>query len=295
MRMIPRLIKQGVLDFSIHPWAQLLTLSAVTMVAFLVGLFLMAITTLDRQFSTVSGETSFQVYWRLGQNPEEVRAQLNDIRHLPGFLHVRSFTPEEALREMEKRLGRTAAAAKNFSFLAENNPLPHTALLTFSSGDLDYESWFNNTSRYLWKLPGVEQVSVTPLRDELGQAWRKVNAFVMRPAVLFLMLLLGLVIGNTVRLALLRKSNEVEILQMVGAFDWYIRLPLLVCGALHGLAGSALALIILRFIHLQIRNALNFPPLLLEIRFPSFEIVLLMLAVSTVMGVVGGWVGMKRA
>ena len=110
MRTVLRLLKQGVLDFSVNPWAQLLTLSAVVLVAFLVGLFLMVITTLDRQLSIVSGETSFQVYWRPGHNLDEVRLQWQDLRHLPGFLHAKTYTPEQALKEMEGRLGRGMTA-----------------------------------------------------------------------------------------------------------------------------------------------------------------------------------------
>lgn len=293
IRIVLRLMGQGITGLVVNPWAQILTLSAVVLVSFLVGLMLMAITTLDHQLSMVSGETSFQVYWRAGQSQQEINEQWQDLVHLPGFLHAKTYTPEQALREMEKRLGRSAST-KNFAFLSENNPLPATALLTFAPVDQEYAPWLQETTQHLWGLPGVEQVSVTPLRDELGQAWRKVNNFVMRPAILFLTLLLGLVVGNTVRLALLAKSHEVEILQMVGAFNWYIRLPLLVCGAMQGLAGSALALVILRFIHMQIRDTLNFPPLLMEIRFLPPEVILLMLALPTLMGIIGGWIGMKR-
>ncbi|MDR1242086.1 MAG: permease [Deltaproteobacteria bacterium] len=293
IRTFFRLVGQGFMGLCINPWAQILTLSAVVLVSFLVGLFLMAITTLDYQLSVVSGETSFQVYWRTGQNQVEIDEQWEDIKHLPGFLLSRTYTPEEALKEMENRLGHTATP-RNFAFLSENNPLPATALLTFSPGVREYETWLKETSQYLWNLPGVERVTVTPLRDELGQAWRTVNTYVMRPAIFFLTLLLGLVVGNTVRLAFLGKSYEIEILQMVGAFNWYIRLPLLVCGAVQGLAGSSLALVILRFIHIQIRDVLNFPPLLMEIQFLTPEMTALMLAVPTGMGILGGWVGVKR-
>ncbi|MDR2825561.1 MAG: permease [Deltaproteobacteria bacterium] len=293
MRIFLRLIGQGVMGLCINPWAQILTLSAVVLVSFLVGLFLMAITTLDYQLSMVKGETSFLIYWKSGQNQEEITEQWKDINHLPGFLFSKTYTPEEALKEMETLLGHTATP-RNFAFLAENNPLPATAQVTFSPGTQEYESWLKETSQYLWNLPGVERVVVTPLRDELGQAWRTVNTYVMRPVILFLTILLGLVVGNTVRLAFLGKAHEIEILQIVGAFNWYIRLPLLVCGAVQGLAGSALALVILRFIHLQIRDVLNFPPLMMEIQFLTPEITVLMLAIPTLMGVLGGWVGMKH-
>lgn len=293
MRTVLRLIRQGVSDLTINPWAQILTLTAVTLVSFLVGIFLMAITTLDHQLHTVQGETVFQVYWRPDTEAGIVADQWKNIAAMPGFLSAQTFTPEQALQEMEKKLWSNAPA-RSYPFLKENNPLPPTAMLTFAGNPDTFNEWFTATEKYLSGLPGVERVSATPLRDELGQAWRKVNSFVMRPAILFLTLILGLVVGNTVRLSLLGKAQEVEILQLVGAFNWYIRLPLLIGGALQGLVGSALALVILRFIHLQIHDALNFPPLLMEIQFLSWNTIILMLAVPAIMGVVGGWVGMRR-
>lgn len=292
MRMVIRLVRQALRDVTLNPWAQILTLAAVTLVAFLVGLFLMVVTTLNHQLSITRDETVFQVYWRPGVEQQAVNEQWRQLRMVPGFAHVKTYTPAEALGELEERIGR--GNTKKFPFLSENNPLPATALITFTPKVEDYERWLTETTRYLAQMNGVERVSSTPLRDELGQAWRKVNSYVMRPAILFLTLILGLVVSNTVRLAMLSKSQEVEILQLVGAFNWYIRLPLLVIGGLQGLLGSTLALCTLFFIHMQIKNVLNIPPIFMEIQFLSGQAIALMLLVPTLLGVVGGWVGIKR-
>lgn len=292
-RMVLRLFRQALRDVTLNPWAQLLTLAAVTLVAFLVGLCLMAVTTLDHQLNTSRGETVFQVYWRPGTDQSKVDEQWQRLRLLPGCAHLRSYTPREALRELEGRIGRNSSA-RNFPFLNENNPLPATALLTFTPDAQDYDRWLAETTSHLAGLEGVERVASTPLRDELGQAWRTVNSYVLRPVILFLTLILGLVVGNTVRLAMLSKAQEVEILRLVGAHNWYIRLPLLVIGGLQGLAGSVLALFLLRFVHMQIDQALNFPPILMEIQFLSLQTTALMLAVPALLGVAGGWVGIKR-
>lgn len=293
MRVIIRLLRQALHDVSLNPWAQLLTLAAVTLMSFLVGLFLMAITTLDNQLSVIKGETVFQVYWRPGQDQAIVNEQWQQFKLIPGFAHIKTYTPAEALRELEERIGRNSSS-RNFPFLVQNNPLPATALLTFTPQEEDYERWLSETTSYLASQPGVERVSSTPLRDELGQAWRKVNSYVLRPVIIFLTLVLGLVVGNTVRLAMLSKSQEIEIMRLVGAFNWYIRFPLLVIGGLQGFIGSALALFILRFIHVQIHNVLNFPPILMEIKFLSASTIALMLALPTLLGIAGGWVGIKR-
>ncbi|MDR2050457.1 MAG: permease [Deltaproteobacteria bacterium] len=293
MRVFFRLCKQALQDVTLNPWAQLLTLAAVTLMAFLVGIFLMAIITLDHQLGVIKGETIFQVYWRPGVEQNLIAGQWRQLRLLPGFAHIQTYTPLEALQELEGRIGRNSSS-RNFPFLNENNPLPATALITFTPEAEDYERWLTETTSYLARLEGVERVSSTPLRDELGQAWRTVNSYVLRPIILFLTLILGLVVGNTVRLAMLSKSQEVEILQLVGAFDWYIRIPMLVIGGLQGLVGSALALFLLRFIHLQIEQILNFPPILMEIQFLNLQTIVLMLALPTLLGIVGGWVGIKR-
>lgn len=287
-------MRQGVRDLHLNPWAQLLTLAAVTLVAFLSGLFLMALVTLNHQLGTVRGETVFQVYWRPGTDISEVRDQWAAMSHVPGFSKLQSFTPDDALKSLGQRLGRSGQSlTKDFPFLAGKSPLPPTALVTFAPKDDDFDTWLREVTGYLKALPGVERVAATPLRDELGQAWRKVSHFVMWPSIGFLCLVLALVVGNTIRLSLLARAQEVEILKLVGAFTWYIRLPLLVGGAVLGFAGGGLALALLHFMHLQIRHVLNFPPLLMEIRFLPWELALLLVAVPTLMGVIGSWVAVR--
>lgn len=294
-RTIARLLWQGVRDLSLNPWAQLATLGAVTMVAFLSGLFLMALTTLDFQLGMVRGETAFQVYWHPGTDMAQIREQWEKYPYLPGFRHVRTYTPDEALRELGSRLGRSGGTLEGgFPFLAEKSPLPATALLHFAPEDADIERWMADTAGFLKAQPGVSRVVTTPLRDELGRAWRTVSSYVIWPSVAFLVLVLGLVVANTVRLSLLARAHEIEILQMVGAFTWYVRLPLVTSGALLGLGGGCIALGLLKLTHTQIRDVLNFPPLLMEIRFPDWPLAVALVLAPGVMGAVASWLAVRR-
>lgn len=297
-RMVFRLIRQGLRDMGLNPWALMLTLAAVSLVAFLAGLFLMALTSLNHHLGTVRGETVFQVYWRSGMEIAAVREQWDGIRHVPGFSHIRTFTPEEALRTLGARLGRSPrganSLAKTFPTLADKSPLPATALVTFMPDEADFDRWMKEVTEYLKGLPGVERVAATPLRDELGQAWRKISHYVMWPSIGFLCLVLALVVGNTIRLSLVSRAQEIEILRLVGAFTWYIRLPLVVSGAAQGFLGGCFALTLLRFVHVHIRDALNFPPLMIEIQFLPPGLVILLLLVPTLMGVLGSWTAVKE-
>lgn len=268
MRIFFRLVFQGIRDLGLNPWAQLAALSAVTLVAFLSGLFLMALTTLNYQLGSAKGEIAFQVYWHTDTDMAQVQEQWQSYALLPGFQSLTTYSPGEALAELGSRLGRSGGSLeKDFPFLAQKNPLPATALVSFAPTNNDPERWTEETSLYLSSQPGVARVVTTPLRDELGQAWRTVSRYVMWPSMVFLLTVLGLVVGNTVRLSLVARAGEIEILRLVGAYAWYIRLPLMAGAATTGLGGGLLALGFLKLLHWQIRDVLNFPPLLMEIRF----------------------------
>ena len=296
-RTVIRLVIRGLKDMGLNPWALMLTLAAVSLVAFLAGLFLMALVSINHHLGTVRGETAFQVYWRPGTEAALVSEQWETIMHVPGFSRIKTFTPNEALRELGTRIGRSPSGSnsltRTFPALAEKAPLPATALVTFLPEEQDYDRWLTEVTAYLKGLPAVERVAATPLRDELGHAWRKISHFIMWPSIGFLCLVLALVVGNTIRLSLVARAQEIEILKLVGAFTWYIRLPLVVSGAAQGFLGGCFALTILNFVHSHIKGVLNFPPLMVEIQFLPLSLCILLLVVPTLMGILGSWTAVK--
>lgn len=295
IRIVFRLFRQGIADLRLNPLAQIFTLTAVTLVVFLSGIFLMALATLNHQLGTIRGETVFQVYWKTDFEKSEVEEQWQGFKNMPGYTRVKTFTPDEALVELNKNLDKSRGGDLSaFPILKENNPLSPTALVYFApEGVVDIEKWIRETDKYLEEMPGVSRVVATPLRDELGQAWRKVSHYVMWPSIIFLTLILGLVVGNTIRLSLLAREHEIEILQIVGANNWYIRLPLIVSGALQGFFGGAIALGLLSLVHKQLKNSLNFPPLLMEIQFLTPAMTGALVAVPVLMGILASWLAVR--
>lgn len=295
MRTVARLLCRGVADLFLYPWAQLLSLAAVTLVVFLSGLFLMALATVDAELSASRGETAYQVYWRPGTDMDHVRDQWEEMRHLPWLTGAETYAPDEALAALTRRLDGAddQPHSPDMDFLSGKSPLPPTALLTFAPREADPEKWAADTLAFLKAMPGVERVAASPLRDELGKAWRSASRFVIWPVVAFLGVVLALVVGNTVRLTLSARRAEIEILQLVGARNWYIRLPLMAAGALQGLAGGGLACLLLLLTHWRFRTALTVPPLLLELRLPPPGQTVLLLAVPVFMGILGSWIAVR--
>jgi cell division transport system permease protein len=66
-----------------------------------------------------------------------------------------------------------------------------------------------------------------------------------------LMFASGLLIWNTIRTAMFARRREIEVMKLVGATDWFIRIPFMLEGLIQGLLGGLLAVGALQFINWQ--------------------------------------------
>lgn len=292
MRMLLRLMARGVADLALHPLANALGLAAVTLAAFLGGIFLVALATADAELRVTRGETAWQIFWRPGMDERQIRTQWDEMRSLPWLQRMETWTPDEALKVLGDKLGPKVGGV-DLGFTEGKNPLPATALLVFAPREQDARRWSADTEHYLKTLPGIERVSSTPLKDEMARFWRSMGVFVVVPGIAFLALVLALVASGTVRLALERRRHEIEILQLVGARNWYIRVPLLTGGAVLGIVGGGGAVGLLHLAFRLLHPVLSVPPLFVELHFPPLWQASLLVAVPVLMGLAGGWLAVR--
>jgi cell division transport system permease protein len=289
-RIVLKLMLQGMADMRAHPWIQVLTLAAVTLVAFLAGLFLLVLHNLDQELQRSQGEIQFQVYWQPGLDTEEIQEQWSTLENMADLAAMTTFTADEALELLGQSLGK----GEEFSWLREQSPLPATAVLSFSPVDAGEQTWAQATYQTLSALPGVEKVSYNPLHLDLARGWARFSSQVVWPLILFLGLVLALVVGNTIKLSQLHRQNEVEILRLVGAARWYIQLPMLVSGACLGVCGGILSLLMLKGVQLSLKDLLHFPPLWLRLDYLPLSHSLAFLAILVGMGTLSSWVALRE-
>lgn len=279
MRVILRLVLRGFRDLTLNPWAQALTFAAVTLVAFLGGLFLLFLHNLDAELQRVRGDVVYQVYWQNDAPLFEVREQWQKMERMEHVASFESFTPEQALNALAEKLGRDM----DLNWLRNQGMLPPTALIAFTPPEDVSATWGEDTRKKLLAMNGVATVHQNTLGSDIAGSWARASKRFVWPLVLFLALVLALVVGNTIKLSLLSRKEEIEILRLVGARNWYIRLPLIVAGVTHGLAGSLLALVLLKIVQASFADYLNVPPLMLELRFlPLSQSLLLVFSLTAV-------------
>ena len=284
-----RLTFQGVRDLLRNPWPQALTLAALTLTAFLGGLFALFLHNLDAELLKNQGKAQFQIYWKIGAGPELVRKQWDWLKALPNVAEVTTFGPDQALDVLKQSLGEGV----DFSWLKGESPLPYTALAYFRLPEGD-EAWTRAIYDKLKGMDGVEAVHFNPMRLDLAQSFVSLSSKVIWPLGAFLVLLVALVVGNTLKLSLLSRKDEVEILHLVGAKRWYIRLPLLAGGATQGFLGGVFALGLLKIMQESLKDVLNIPPLWIKITYLPLRECALLLGVMTLVAVLSSWVAVRE-
>jgi cell division transport system permease protein len=87
-------------------------------------------------------------------------------------------------------------------------------------------------------LPGVQDVA---LAEDEFQVISTLSRFVRTVTLVMSLVLLVVAVGliwNTIRTAMFARRREIEVMKLVGATNWFIRVPFMLEGLLHGLLGG---------------------------------------------------------
>jgi len=131
--------------------------------------------------------------------------------------------------------------------VGEDNPLPHLLVVTPAGDEL-------MVADSLQQLPEAELVQHDVQWRERLDTWLRFGGRVSWLLALLLGLGALLVVGNTVRLDIQSRREEIGVLQLLGATDGFIRRPFLYLGAWYGLAAGALAVALLAAAGLALRE-----------------------------------------
>ena len=209
-----------------------------------VGVFLVLSDNLGHAVSAWRQRLRFVVYLKQEPAPTAVTALVRRVEALPGVAAVRYVSGGEALNTVRKLLGKDAGAAEHLS----GNPLPASLEVTPAGPGATSEG-----ARRL-----IQELAALPEADDVagGMEWVDRLARLQR-----LVTLVGLGFGAVLAVAAILtvttattlvlhvRRSETEIMRLVGAPEFTIRLPLLLQGLVQGVLGALLAVAALAVAH----------------------------------------------
>jgi cell division transport system permease protein len=231
-------------------------------------------------------------YLSLDVPVEQARELASEIDGDGRVLSVEMVDRDQALAEFRVSSGLDDA----LDFL-DDNPLPHTLLVTPEDSARSADG-VQALVTFMEGMDAVERVQV-----DLG--WlQRLNAItdILARAVWALALLLGaaviLVIGNTVRLSIENRRDEILVAKLVGGTDAFVRRPFLYTGAWFGLGGGVVAWVLIQVSLWWLNGPIERLASLYQSEFvihgPGFDGALALIITAMVLGWLGAWVAVKR-
>lgn len=199
-----------------------------------------------------------------------------DILTIPGIDSVRFVSKYAAMKKFEKEFG------ENIQDILGENPLPASFKIRLSKNYHSKEDVQKIVAR-IKKLPGVEDVSY---RYDLLKLIEKYLRIFFGIGV-FLGIIIGflsiLLIANTVRMAIISRREEIQIMRLIGATPAFIRRPFLAQGFFLGVFGGVLSILFLGLDGWGVKHWLGIHVM------NDKEIFALVLAWGIALGVTGSW------
>jgi cell division transport system permease protein len=274
-----------------NPFLSLVTLSTIAISMLILGLFSLIYLNVQQSLHQMGGELQITAYLQETISPEQAEMLRSKVADWPEVEGITYISKKQALARFRSQLREYAGILEGL----KENPLPASLELTLMpqygrSGNI------KELSTRLGRLPGVAEV-------QYGRKWMaKLRVFVEVMKLVgitvggLLLIATIFVISNTIKLTFYSRREELEIMRLVGATDFFIKAPFLIEGLLHGLGGALLAagslslLILFLFSHLDL-------PLRLAVMagsLPAGQLVAGFLGLGLLLGVLGSVVSLRR-
>jgi cell division transport system permease protein len=274
-------------------WTHLLTSFTIAMTLFVFGAFMLAQQNLEALLRGWGEQLQINAYLETNLSADDVQSLQNRIGTYPEIARVRYISQQQAWKDFQTALGAQSSVLEG---------LPRDVLP--ASFEIGVKPNFRDSP--------VVQALAARLQEEKGiasveyaQDWLdRISLAILAVrwskwifgGVLFLTTYF--IVGNTVKLAILARKEEIEIMQLVGASESLIEAPFVVEGMIQGVIGGGLSMGALWFAFQAMRNAIPATAALLgfsgSLKFLDLQGMALVVTLGWILGAAGSVFSLRR-
>ena len=262
------------------PLLSALSIITIAFSLFAFGLFGLVALNVSRALQNVEERVEIRAFIADGTPVEAVSAAVGDIAAFPEVANVDMLSPEQALERARRELSE-------FKDVFDADFLPASLEIRLKPGFRDPET-VRAVAQRLQTYRFVDDV-------RYGEDWVQ-KLYNIRNVAGAAGLILGIafaavaviIIGSTIRMAVLAREREISIMRLVGATDGFVRRPFLIDGFLKGIVGGIAALLLAWLAHAAINRYL------IQTAFFDDSLALLGILTGGLIGLVGSAVSVGR-
>ena len=269
------------------PVATAMTVIVIAITLALPTLFWVLSDNLDQLTTNWKRGGHISLYLKKGLSSHEETEFLSRVIETVGVGNASMTSPAQGLAELKKQEGMEYIMA----YLPEN-PLP-AVIEVVPALDI-------NTPEKLQQLYNQLKAYSTVEQAKLDMQWinrlHAILGFLAKTAH-GLMILLAcaviLIVGNTMRLAIHNRHEEIQVLKLIGATDPYIIRPFLYSGIWYGLGGAVLAVLLVNIFILSLSIAVNKLAAVYEMHYSLLGLSIRQISLLITSAILLGWLGAR--
>lgn len=244
---------------------------------------------------TISGsfQQTMQVTLYLKENitASQVQSLVTKLETYPMIKKVQTISPAEGLIELQKQAGFDNSLQN-----LPNNPLPW--VLVVFPREFESSAYLEKLHADLKQLPEVDHAQLDMLWVKRLNTLVKLAHRATYALAGFLGIAVVLIVNNTIRSATEWHSKEIELIQLIGGTNAFIRRPFIYTGMIYGLLGSITAWqlvdLFIKMLNSPVKRLAALYDSPFQLQNMATENILLLLISSTLLGLIGSWVAVTR-
>jgi len=229
-------VREALLAFRRAPLLSALSVTTIAFSLFVLGLFGLVAVNLRQALQGVAERVEIVAYLLPGTPIETITTAEQDIEAFPEVASADYVSEDTALARARRELVEFRDLLREL----ESNPLPGSIEVKLKPGYQD-AAHVNAVADRLRGFTFVNDVRYGRDWVEKLDRLRGLAAAVGLVVGAAFAVVAVIIIGTTIRMAVLQRSREIAIMRLVGATDGFIRRPFLLQGALKGLLGGLVA------------------------------------------------------
>ncbi len=270
-------------------WMTLASVSAVTVTLVLVGVFLSVILNVSKLAKDVGDAVDVSVFVEIGTKEPELSQLEDELKALPSVKKVKFSSNQDEYKRLVETMGDTWKL-----FSGDENPLYDVFVVSAES-----PQDIKKVQKAAEQLKNVDRADYGGVSsDKILSISKGVRKWGILATGLLIFVAVFL-ISNTIRITIISRKREIQIMRLVGAKNGFIRWPFFFEGAWIGILGAAVPIILMTFGYMQVYYLVN-PNLirsgysLLSPDSIVMQVNLLMLLIGVLIGSIGSILSMRR-
>lgn len=205
----------------------------------LVGAALLVGKAVDNATLSWRGGIEFAIYFNPDSTAGQRQAVQTELQNDPNVKRVTFVSQAEAYQEFKTMFQNNA----EFIETVEPEVLPPSFRVV--PNDTDDAAAIDALGRRFEKRPGVQAVVFAKETAAAILSFSRGLQLGIYVVAIVLLVASALLIVNTIRLAIYARRREIEVMKLVGATNWFIRVPFMLEGMVHGVVGAAVSVVAL--------------------------------------------------